>query len=149
LLSPDVKAVSDADIYRDARRLFAECDSNNMVECMQSLDTQFYLAEDILTKVDRASMAVSLEVRAPYLDPRVAEFAAALPPRYKLHGYTFEIHSEKAAKGIGAAVRLAPRQEGFRLFPSPNGSRVNYARLRTTFCRPSDCGAAACSIRSM
>ncbi|HWP54547.1 MAG TPA: asparagine synthase (glutamine-hydrolyzing) [Pyrinomonadaceae bacterium] len=100
LLSPDVKAVSDADIYSDARRLFAECDSNNMVECMQSLDTQFYLAEDILTKVDRASMAVSLEVRAPYLDPRVAEFAAALPPRYKLHGYTSKYILKKAAKGL-------------------------------------------------
>jgi len=100
LLSPEVKQTTDADIYRDARRLFAECDSNNLTECMQSLDTQFYLAEDILTKVDRASMAVSLEVRAPYLDPRVAEFAAALPPRYKLHGYTSKYILKKAAKGL-------------------------------------------------
>jgi asparagine synthase (glutamine-hydrolysing) len=53
---------------------------------MQSLDTRLYLAEDILTKVDRASMAVSLEVRAPFLDPRVAEFAASLPADYKLRG---------------------------------------------------------------
>jgi asparagine synthase (glutamine-hydrolysing) len=58
------------------------------------------LAEDILTKVDRASMAVSLEVRAPYLDPRVAEFAASLPPRYKLHGYTSKYILKKAAKGL-------------------------------------------------
>ena len=48
---------------------------------MQFLDMNFYMAEDILTKVDRASMAVSLEVRAPFLDPRVAEFAAALAAR--------------------------------------------------------------------
>ena len=58
----------------------------DVVEQMQSLDTRLYLAEDILTKVDRASMAVSLEVRAPFLDPRVAEFAASLPPNYKLRG---------------------------------------------------------------
>ena len=57
-----------------------------MLERMQNLDTQLYLAEDILTKVDRASMAVSLEVRAPFLDPNVAEFAASLPANYKLRG---------------------------------------------------------------
>ncbi|HEX3085892.1 MAG TPA: asparagine synthase (glutamine-hydrolyzing) [Pyrinomonadaceae bacterium] len=100
LLTDDVRRASDANIYADARQLFAECDSNNIIERMQSLDTQFYLAEDILTKVDRASMAVSLEVRAPYLDPRVAEFAASLPPRYKLHGYTSKYILKKAAKGL-------------------------------------------------
>ena len=100
LLSEEAKRASEPDIYRDARRLFAECDSKNIIERMQSLDTQFYLAEDILTKVDRASMAVSLEVRAPYLDPCVAEFAASLPPSYKLHGYTSKYILKKAAKGL-------------------------------------------------
>src|SRR5258707_1612504 len=100
LLSDEVKRASDGDIYRDARRIFAECDSTDLTECMQSLATQLYLAEDILTKVDRASMAVSLEVRAPYLDPRVAEFAASLPSRYKLHGYTSKYILKRAAKGL-------------------------------------------------
>jgi asparagine synthase (glutamine-hydrolysing) len=86
LLTPAVLHNTDADIYQDARRMLAECDSADVVEQMQSLDTRLYLAEDILTKVDRASMAVSLEVRAPFLDPRVAEFAAGLPPSYKLQG---------------------------------------------------------------
>lgn len=86
LLTPEVRRASDADIYREARAMLAECDSPDIVEQMQSLDTRLYLAEDILTKVDRASMAVSLEVRAPFLDARVAEFAASLPPNYKLRG---------------------------------------------------------------
>jgi asparagine synthase (glutamine-hydrolysing) len=100
LLSDQVKQSSDGDVYRDARRMFAECDSKDLTECMQSLDAQLYLAEDILTKVDRASMAVSLEVRAPYLDPRVAEFAASLPSRYKLHGFTSKYILKRAAKGL-------------------------------------------------
>ena len=87
LLSEEARRTSDGDIYRHARHLVEkECDADNIVECMQSLDTRLYLAEDILTKVDRASMAVSLEVRAPFLDPRVAEFAAGLPANYKLRG---------------------------------------------------------------
>jgi asparagine synthase (glutamine-hydrolysing) len=64
---------------------------------MQSLDTRLYLAEDILTKVDRASMAVSLEVRAPFLDPRVAEYAASLPANYKLRGRKSKYILKRAA----------------------------------------------------
>ena len=113
LLTNEVKQASDADIYRDARRMFAECDSTDMTECMQSLDTQLYLAEDILTKVDRASMAVSLEVRAPYLDPRVAEFAASLPSSYKLHGYTSKYILKKAAKDMVPSFVWRRGKKGF------------------------------------
>jgi asparagine synthase (glutamine-hydrolysing) len=54
------------------------------------LDLVSYLPEDILTKVDRASMAVSLEVRAPLLDHRVAEFALELPTALKWRGQTMK-----------------------------------------------------------
>jgi asparagine synthase (glutamine-hydrolysing) len=51
-------------------------------------DQRYYLADDILYKVDRIGMAFSLEVRPPYLDPRIVDFAAALPDDFKLRGDT-------------------------------------------------------------
>lgn len=101
LLTAEARAASDGDVYRHARHLAeAECDADNVVECMQSLDTRLYLAEDILTKVDRASMAVSLEVRAPFLDPRVAEYAASLPANYKLRGWKSKYILKRAAEPL-------------------------------------------------
>ncbi|HEV2884529.1 MAG TPA: asparagine synthase (glutamine-hydrolyzing) [Pyrinomonadaceae bacterium] len=105
LLTNEVLRETDGDIYRDARLMWKECDSADPVERMQSLDTRLYLAEDILTKVDRASMAVSLEVRAPFLDPRVAEFAASLPSNYKLRGkHTKYILKRAIAKDLPSFV---------------------------------------------
>ena len=86
LLTDRVKDAAHGDVYRDAKKLLKLCDAEEQIEQMQFLDMNFYLAEDILTKVDRASMAVSLEVRAPFLDHRVAQFAASLPLEYKLNG---------------------------------------------------------------
>src|SRR5205085_1351551 len=107
LLTTRAKAASNGDIYADARRLLVEeCDADNTVEQMQCLDTRLYLAEDILTKVDRASMAVSLEVRAPFLDPRVAEYAASLPVEYKLHGRTTKYILKRAARDLLSPERL-------------------------------------------
>lgn len=64
--------------------LAAECGSRDPLFVMQYLDSVFYLPGDILTKVDRASMAVGLEVRCPFLDHRLTDFAWSLPNQWRV-----------------------------------------------------------------
>jgi asparagine synthase (glutamine-hydrolysing) len=81
----------------------------------QYVDIKTYLAEDILTKVDRMSMAASLEARVPLLDHRIVEFAVNLPPHMKLHrGQTKVILRQAMAARVPEAVLNKPKQ-GFSI----------------------------------
>jgi asparagine synthase (glutamine-hydrolysing) len=113
LLTEHVMRDSSGDIYAGPRRMLSICDAASEIEQMQYLDMNYYMAEDILTKVDRASMAVSLETRAPFLDSRVGEFAASLPLEYKLRGSKGKYILKKAMEGILPASILQRPKKGF------------------------------------
>jgi asparagine synthase (glutamine-hydrolysing) len=113
LLTMEAKRASSADVYADARTLFDSCDAPELFERMQYLDTKLYLAEDILAKVDRASMSVSLEVRAPFLDRRVVEYAASLPADFKLRGRTTKYILKRAIEPLVPAFVTRRPKKGF------------------------------------
>ena len=113
LLTENVLANGSGDIYAGPRSLLDICDAIDEIERMQYLDMNFYMAEDILTKVDRASMAVSLETRAPFLDPRVGQFAASLPLDYKLRGNKGKYILKKAVKDLLPKTILTRSKKGF------------------------------------
>ena len=83
------------------------------LERMLYLDLKGYLGEGVLTKVDRASMACSLEVRVPMLDRRVVELAASLPPHLKLRGLTTKYVLKRALEGVLPRDILHRKKKGF------------------------------------
>ena len=73
------------DLYQQS---FAETDARHPLNRLLYVDTRLYLPNDMLVKVDRMSMAHGLEAREPFLDYRLVEFVAALPPNLKLKNMT-------------------------------------------------------------
>ncbi|MEO7658897.1 MAG: asparagine synthase (glutamine-hydrolyzing) [Pyrinomonadaceae bacterium] len=112
LLTERVLSAS-GDIYAGPRNLLDICDASDVVEQMQYLDMNYYMAEGILTKVDRASMAVSLETRAPFLDPRIGEFAASLPLDFKLRGSKGKYILKRSVEGLLPKTILTRSKKGF------------------------------------
>ena len=81
-----LKKISGYNSRDGFRCIFDSCGSDDYISKLQYLDMKTYLCDDILVKVDRASMAVSLEVRAPILDHKFMEFAATIPAGMKIRG---------------------------------------------------------------
>ncbi|GAH61578.1 unnamed protein product, partial [marine sediment metagenome] len=99
LFSAEVKKYLKGDSEFDILfRSLRDCDADNYLEKVLWLDMHFYLQDNMLVKVDRTSMANSLEVRVPYLDHRLVEFACGLPANMKLNGLTTKYILKKTAK---------------------------------------------------
>jgi asparagine synthase (glutamine-hydrolysing) len=79
------------------------------------LDFKSYMVDNILVKVDRMSMATSLEARVPLLDYKMVEFAFSLPSHYKLNGKTTKWFFKKAMEGILPNDIIYRQKEGFSI----------------------------------
>ncbi len=86
-------------------------------------DTLNYLPNDLLVKVDIASMAVSLEARSPFLDHHLMEFAASLPASYKLRKFTTKHLLKRALAGNAAERDYRAPEDGLRRAGKPVVSR--------------------------
>jgi asparagine synthase (glutamine-hydrolysing) len=94
-------------------RWFAGTEGRDRVTAMTMADMQTYLPGDILTKVDRTSMAVSLEARVPLLDHPLVEFAASLPGDLKLRDGTGKWIFRKAIRSLVPDIVLQKPKQGF------------------------------------
>jgi asparagine synthase (glutamine-hydrolysing) len=95
------------------RPWFARANGAGVVDAALLADTMTYLPNDLLVKVDIASMAVSLEARSPFLDHHVIEFAASLPENLKLRGLTTKYILKKTLQKLLPSENLTRSKMGF------------------------------------
>jgi asparagine synthase (glutamine-hydrolysing) len=86
---------------------------NGVLQRYLTVDQKYYLPDDILYKTDRMSMAHSLEVRPPFLDHRIVEFAAMLPQRLKIRGGTQKFVLRELMRGKLPETVLNRKKTGF------------------------------------
>ncbi len=114
LFTPDFKrrlgGYDSMDVFR---HYYDRADTEDLLSKIQYVDIKTYLTDDILTKVDRASMAVSLEVRAPMLDHKFMECVASIPSNLKLHSGVGKYILKKALEPILPHNILYRPKQGF------------------------------------
>lgn len=116
LLSEDTKkALEGYDSSEVFRTYYNACSSQDPLSRTQYVDIKTYLADDILTKVDRASMAHSLEVRVPLLDHKFVELAARIPSNLKLNGRVSKYLLKKAGSRLLPQNILNRKKMGFSI----------------------------------
>ena len=114
LLSPDVLAELDGyDPYDTFAQAFAEVDGAGFLDASLYVDIKTWLADDILVKADRMSMANSLEVRSPFLDHRLVEYCARLPQSAKMDAKRQKVILKEAMAGAIPDATISRAKRGF------------------------------------
>jgi len=127
LYRPEFRAAVADQTARVVREVL-ETDQPDRLTAQTRSDMRFYLAEDILPKVDSMSMATSLEARVPYLDNDLLDLALAIPGHMKLRNGTRKYILKKAFAGRLPAEILARGKEGFSM-PMKNWLNLEWNAL--------------------
>ena len=114
MVSPEFRAtIAERDSSAAFKRFFATPRSASRLHHLLYLDSKTYLPGDILTKVDRMSMAHSIEARVPLLDHKLIEFVQRLPAQIKLHDDRTKHLFKQAMRGILPAEIIDRPKQGF------------------------------------
>ena len=98
ILNPAITRQTSVSLDMLAEQAYVNCQATGYLDKLLTIDQKLWLPDDLLTKVDRATMAYSLEARVPYLDHKLVEFAARLPANMKLHGRDTKYLLKKVAE---------------------------------------------------
>jgi asparagine synthase (glutamine-hydrolysing) len=127
----DLARITDApfkieEIYSEAIDAWESCMSADPVDRTLQFYTEIYLQDGILPKADRASMLNSLEVRSPFLDIEVADFARRLPHHFKLRGNTTKYLLKRVAETLLPHSIVHRKKKGFG---TPVGAWLRSGRI--------------------
>lgn len=106
-------AVAGHDSYALLAQWFEEADADDLLDRLLAVDTRSYLPDDLLVKVDRATMAHGLEARSPLLDHRLVEFAASLPVDQKIRRGQTKYLLKSSMRGLLPDALLDRPKMGF------------------------------------
>ena len=112
LAGPGAASWDPLDLYRER---YAETEGAEYLARLQDVDLGIYLVDDLLVKTDRLSMAHSLELRVPFLDPKVADFAFSLPARLKVRGFAKKRLLRQALEPLLPREIVHGRKQGFSI----------------------------------
>ncbi len=128
-------ALRAVDVYAPVREALGRFGQNDVLNRQLYADLSLYLADDILVKVDRMSMATSLETRAPFLDGDLMELAFSMPGHLKIRNGERKWILKQAMRGLLPAPILARRKEGFSI-PMKNWLRRELQPLMRDLLSP-------------
>ncbi len=128
-------ALRTSDVYAPVRQTLARYGAGDTLTRQLYADLSLYLADDILVKVDRMSMATSLETRAPFLDADVMELAFSMPGRLKIRDGERKWVLKRAMRGLLPERILSRKKEGFSI-PMKNWLRRDLQPLMRALLAP-------------